>query len=99
MSFRKEPRLSKKIMVGFGVDGYEHMGLVENLSPHGMFIKTPELFDTGSRFKISVAAYHRIFTFDGKVAWNSKSEKNAGMGIHIDSVPAPFRHLINKQRL
>lgn len=99
MSFRKEPRLTKKIMVGFGTDGYEHMGLTENLSPHGMFIRTPELFDTGSKFKISVAAYHRIFTFDGEVAWKGGLDGSAGMGIHIDSVPAPFKHLIDKQRL
>jgi hypothetical protein len=77
-------RIRKRLSLRFGPDGPTRLAFTEDLSAHGMFIKTVNLCPLGSRVKIELTLPDgNIAQIEGTVRWSKK-------------VPPQMMHLVSK---
>lgn len=94
MKKRLDNRLDKKLMVSFSDNGFDRLGLTENISRHGMCISSNSGLMERAEIMLSIAVPGEIFTLKGEVMWCKTSEgKGAPESIGICITEAPEEYL------
>jgi len=98
---REDKRIKKRLLANLSANGYEGLGLTSNISRHGMFIASPEIFPSTKEITIMLAAADDIFTIKGEVRWSIRSpfrfarNTPGGMGIRIIHAPEEYIRFVD----
>jgi len=84
-------RFKKRLSVRFGPDDPSQLAFSEDVSDHGIFIKTPKIYPLGTILKIEITLPDEDYVFfEGMVRWTKKvppqlvsKVQKAGLGIKI----------------
>lgn len=85
-------RLRRRVALRFGIDEATQLGFTEDISPEGLFIKTPNVAAPGSRLTVTLILQDDwTVTFVGRVMWAKKVPaqmirvvKKSGLGLKIE---------------
>ncbi len=85
-------RFNAELKAGFGVDDYDDIANVQDISPFGLFLVTPKVFTIGTLLNIQIMINDNQFIqLEGRVHWSKERPPNltwesrdAGMGIKIE---------------
>jgi len=96
---RKDKRINKKFIVSFDVDGFEKLGLVQNISKSGICIASETCVPEEKEIIISIAVPGEIYNLKGEIAWCKSSENKSdtvpdSMGIRITEAPSEYLNFI-----
>lgn len=100
-------RHNKRYSVRFGIDRPERLAFTEDISTHGLFIKTTNITPIGKRIQIEMFLPDNESVFiEGMVRWSKKVPpqmihlvNKSGMGVKILRFiggEALYRHLISE---
>jgi len=84
-------RHKKRLTVRFGIDAPNRLAYSEDISAHGLFIKTPNIIPPGTRIKIELALPNNDpVLVEGMIRWAKKVPPQlihlaikCGMGVEI----------------
>ena len=96
-------RFNAELKARFGVGHFNDTGIVQDISPFGLFLVTPKVFDDGTLLNIEImAGENRVVLLEGRVHWSKERPPNltwetrdAGMGIKIERFLAGREHYEN----
>lgn len=97
MNRRRQVRVAANIPVDVRADGHFLYAYITNISEMGLFIRTANLFEVGTRVHLSLSAEgHPPLGLEGAVAWVnpvrlSAENTSPGMGVKFDELPASTR--------
>lgn len=82
-------------MVSFSDNGFDGLGMTENISKKGMCVESDLEFPAHREIMLSIAVPGEIFTLKGEVVWNKESgERNDDvpdlMGIRLTETPPEY---------
>ena len=88
---RYEKRIRSRLTVRFGVNNTENVGFTEDISEHGIFLKTARTFPVQTELRIELTTDDdHVIRFLGEVKYSKQvapslvwSDRDAGMGIHV----------------
>ena len=88
---RNIKRLRKRLTIKFGLQNAERVAFTEDISHHGMFIKTANVASPGSKIRIELSIDDNcIVNMEAQVMWAKRVPANmlqlvkkSGMGIRI----------------
>lgn len=88
---RKIRRLRKRLSVRFGIEKADRVAFTEDISHHGLFIKTANVAPPGSTIVVEMALTETCnITLEARVMWAKKVPANmirlvkkSGMGLRI----------------
>ncbi len=92
---RRMRRARSRLLVRFGTTVPDKTGFTKNVSEHGLFIHTNQVFRPGTTIQLAVQFPDRVFSFWGRVAWAKRVPPqlahllDCGMGVSfVDPGPA-----------
>jgi len=99
MTKRREERIDKKLIVSFDNQGFDTLGLTEDISKFGMRIASNKKMPEKQEILVSIAVPGEVFELKGEVMWcsESKDSKNSipdSIGIKIISAPPEYLNYI-----
>lgn len=93
---RKERRLDKKLMVSFSENGFDGLGLTQNISRFGLCIASEVELPDQREIKLSLAVPGEVLNLRGEVMWCREigdRKKSIPDHIGIKIVEAPPEYL------
>jgi len=89
---RYDKRRKRRFALRFGIDEPTRLAFTEDISMEGMFIKTTNIYQPGSRLKVTlILPDEQTVTLEGKVQWAKRVPpqmirlvKKAGFGLKIE---------------
>jgi hypothetical protein len=81
MMKRKEKRLTKKLMVSFTENGFDGLGLTQNISRFGMCIASEIELPSRHEVTVSLAIPGEVLDLKGEVMWCRE------VGDQLDNIP------------
>jgi hypothetical protein len=99
---RNEVRLENKLLVNIDQEGFESMGLTENISKNGISVITTSVLPINTAVYLQIGVADNTFSLKGKVKWSKKSSDssagngNALTGIEITDAPEPYLMYVEK---
>ena len=78
---KREQRVRKKLMVSFSNNGFDGLGMTENISKKGMCVESDIELPNHREVIFSIAVPGEIFNLKGEVVWYK------GSGAKDDDVP------------
>lgn len=93
---RNEVRVEKKLMVNLSDDGYDCLGLTNNLSKYGMCVNSKTAFPDQKELELSIAVPSGVYDLKGEVIWCKdigENENNTPEAIGIKITEAPPDYL------
>ena len=99
MAKRRENRLNKKLMVSFDDEGFDTLGLTDNISKFGMRIDSNKMVPQHQEVIVSIAVPGEVFELKGEVMWCNEAEDQEdsipdSIGIKITEAPAEYLNYI-----
>lgn len=101
MTGRKDIRFRKNLLVNISFNGYDGLGLVLNVSRHGLYVESLQICPPNTNLSLLMAVGNDLIPLRGRVVWsclparNDLSQKKGGMGIRIGNVPRKYTRLLN----
>ena len=81
-------RLKRRLTVRFGIEDTDKVAFTEDISPTGMFIKTPNVCTPNTRIRIEFELENNKIEIEARVMWAKKAPQNlfhlvkkSGMGV------------------
>ncbi|MCK5055555.1 MAG: PilZ domain-containing protein [Candidatus Aminicenantes bacterium] len=100
---RNEVRLENKLLINIDQEGFESMGLTENISKTGMSVITTTVLPIKSPVSLQIGVADDTFSLKGKIMWSKKSTNsssaNGSAVTGIKITEAPERYLKYVERL
>lgn len=98
---RNEVRLENKLLVNIDQEGFESMGLTENISKNGMSLITTTILPVNSAVSLQIGIEDDTFLLKGEVMWSRESKESSGngsalTGIKITEAPEPYLKYVEK---
>lgn len=97
---RNEVRLENKLLVNIDQEGFESMGLTENISKTGMSVITTTVLPIKSAVLLQLGVADDTFSLKGEVMWSkedsSSGNGNALTGIKLTDAPEPYLKYVDK---
>jgi len=93
---RNDVRVEKKLMVNLSDDGFDCLGLTNNLSKYGMCVNSKTAFSNQKEIELSIAVPSGVFDLKGEVMWCKnigEIENNTPEAIGIKIIEAPPDYL------
>ena len=99
MMKRKNKRIKKKLMVSFSDNGFDELGLSNDLSKEGMCISSDGDLPAHQEVELSIAVPGDVFTLKGEIMWcrktkNSNPDIPDDIGIKILEAPVEYLNYI-----
>jgi hypothetical protein len=99
MKNKREPRINKKLMVSFNENGYDGLGLTENISRYGMCINSEIEIPSQREIILSIAVPGEVLNLKGEVVWcrelnGANQEIPDQLGIKILEAPAEYLNYV-----
>ena len=100
---RRNPRLNKKLMVGFDDNGFNGLGLTSNISKDGLCIASNAEFPANVEVTVSIAVPDEVLDLKGEVIWckeaNDKEHDVSDIiGIRITEAPPEYLNYVEYVR-
>lgn len=99
---RNEVRLENKLLVNIDQEGFESMGLTENISKTGMSIITTATLPINSPVSLQLGVADDTFSLKGEVMWSKKNVDSSGVngsvltGVKLTDAPEPYIKYVEK---
>lgn len=99
---RNEVRLENKLLVNIDQEGFESMGLTENISRNGMSVITTEVLPINSVVSLQLGVEDETFMLKGEVMWSRESSGSSSdngsalTGIKITEAPETYLKYVEK---
>lgn len=94
---RKDQRISKKLVVSYGDNGFEKLGMTLNISSKGMCIMSQSTLPTNRTVMLNLAIFDEVYEIMGLVKWSkqgmSKDADDVQVGLGIKILDAPKGYL------
>ena len=99
MKRKRAQRVRKKLMVSFSDNGFDGLGMTENISREGMCVESDIEFPTHREIILSIAVPGEIFSLKGEVVWYKElGEKGVDvpdlLGIRLTETPPEYVNYI-----
>jgi hypothetical protein len=99
MTKRKEQRINKKLMVSFNENGFDGLGLTQNISRYGMCVASEIELPSHQEILLSIAVPGEVLNLKGEVMWCKESaDKNntipESIGIRIVEAPPEYLNYV-----
>jgi hypothetical protein len=96
---RNEVRIEKKLMVNLSDDGFDSLGLTNNLSRHGLCVNSGTAFPGQKELELSIAVPGGVFDLKGEVMWckdsgDNESNTPESLGIRITHAPPGYLNYV-----
>lgn len=95
-SYREERRMRRRFRVRYGTSSIDQEAWTQNLSASGVYLKTTEVFETGTPVNLEIKTDKGTYRVHGTVAWAKKVPTqlahllDPGMGIQLVDPPAEW---------
>ena len=99
---RNEVRLENKLLVNIDQEGFESMGLTENISKTGMSVITTTVLPIKSSVSLQIGVADDTFLLKGEVMWSKKNTDSSSgngsalTGVKITEAPEPYLKYVEK---
>ena len=99
---RNEVRLENKLLVNIDQEGFESMGLTENISKTGMSVITTTELPIKSSVSLQIGVADDTFLLKGEVMWSKKSADSSSgngsavTGVKITEAPESYLKYVEK---
>jgi hypothetical protein len=96
MGLRNGQRRRNRIAVRFGLEGAEKLGFTRDVSERGLFVKSHNVFRTGTRMQVRVRVADRPVDMWARVVWSKAVPRSiahaedSGMGLELENPPAEW---------
>jgi PilZ domain-containing protein len=95
MMNKRESRINKKLMVSFSENGYDGLGLTQNISKYGMCIASEIEIQSPREILLSIAVPGEVLNLKGEVVWCRELDGNSHnipdqLGIKILEAPVEY---------
>ncbi len=95
MKRKRAQRVMKKLMVSFSDNGFDGLGMTDNISKKGMCVESDIELPTHREIILSIAVPGEIFNLKGEVVWYKVSGKTGNdgsdlMGIRLTETPPEY---------
>ena len=99
MKKKRAQRVKKKLMVSFSDNGFDGLGMTENISGDGLCVESDIEFPTQHEIILSIAVPGEIFSLKGEVVWYKECRKKGVdipdlMGIRLTDTPMEYVNYI-----
>jgi hypothetical protein len=97
---RKEHRLSSRLLIQWEVDHDFRRGFTQDISMHGIGIRTSRVVDPGTQISIQINVEGKSFTARGAVRWAYQVPPNlirqipCAMGVEFTTYSDDFRQFL-----
>ena len=101
MEKRINRRIKKKLVVGFGDEGFENIAITSNISGEGLCVLSHIPLSANREIRLNLAIEDEIYEIKGQVRWTKipfmKDDKKAlkGAGIRITNAPEGYYDYID----
>lgn len=93
---RKDQRIIKKLVVSYGINGFEKIGMTLNISSKGMCIVSQSSLPINRTVLLHLAIFDDVYEIMGLVRWSKKgidkdsNHVQVGLGIKILNAPKDY---------
>lgn len=96
---RKEPRIKKNLIVSLSEDGFEGLGMTDNISRYGICVDVDKKIPVNVEIVLSLAVPGDILKIKGEVIWCRASPSNEHniddeIGIRITEAPPEYQAFV-----
>jgi Tfp pilus assembly protein PilZ len=96
---RKEPRIKKNLIVSLSEDGFEGLGMTDNISRDGICVGVDKKIPVNAEIVLSLAVPGDILKIKGEVIWCRASPDNENniddeIGIRITDAPPEYQDFV-----